>query len=610
MDPLDEQSRAALTPPGVHYVDGHDAVQHEKDKVGNLLRLTREYNDIFEQLTLDPQNNHLSLQLAGKNTEITLQKNALTSFENLLNIKLSTSDDIFLEVLMGNVKGAIIGYQQWVKRIENSLKTRLVNRLNELKLNRDVNFDEIANTERELLEITDKEISEKAKNLKIFECLNAEKPTPLFMSLARCRSTGKKLSAIQKDDGTNYGSDRERNEGIVQYYEKLYEKPIDERINYENCIEDFLGAEVLNNPIVQNSFLTETEIASLDRPLSIDELDKSIEKANMKSAPGVDGLSNKFIRRYWLFFRTALYRYCLDCFQKGSLTANFLNASIKLIPKKGNITELKNWRPISLLSNMYKVISRAINNRLSTVVNRICSRAQKGFNDSRFTQECLINVLETIRHCNNNNISGAVVAVDMAKAFDTLSHGYMEEVFKFFRMGPAIRKWLRILGTNRTACIILDDCSYSRNFRLGRGAAQGDNISPDCFNFGDQILIFKIELDPQITGVWQNFLIPPIVPALPENNAPPPQNALAHNNNSFFSCESARETGKNESMADDNTTIMLQTTENFHNLRRILDDFAKVSGLTCNFDKTCVLKIGPDTPDLDMAALSKNAALG
>jgi hypothetical protein len=67
------------------------------------------------------------------------------------------------------------------------------------------------------------------------------------MSLARCRSAGKKLSAIRRDDGTDYGSDRDRNEGIVQYYEKLYSKPADERINYENCIEDFLGANVVNN---------------------------------------------------------------------------------------------------------------------------------------------------------------------------------------------------------------------------------------------------------------------------------------------------------------------------------------------------------------------------
>jgi hypothetical protein len=234
----------------------------------------------------------------------------------------------------------------------------------------------------------------------------------------------------------------------------------------------------------------------LDTPLSTEELDLSISKANMNSAPGIDGLNNKFFKKYCVFFRTSLFRYCNCCFDKNELTANFLSDSIKLIPKKGDVTDLKNWRPISLLSNMYKIISRAINNRLNKVVNRICSRAQKGFNDSRYTQECLINVIETINHCNRNGISGAVVAVDMAKAFDTLSQGYLEQVFSFFNMGPYIRKWLSLLGTKRTACIILDDNSYSRNFQLGRGSAQGDNISPDTFNFGDQILIFKIELDP------------------------------------------------------------------------------------------------------------------
>ncbi len=64
---------------------------------------------------------------------------------------------------------------------------------------------------------------------------------------------------------------------------------------------------------------------------------------------------------------------------------------------------------------MYKIISRAINSRINKVVNHICSRAQKGFNSQRYTQECLINVIETIAHCNSEDINGAVVAVDMAK---------------------------------------------------------------------------------------------------------------------------------------------------------------------------------------------------
>jgi hypothetical protein len=122
-------------------------------------------------------------------------------------------------------------------------------------------------------------------------------------------------------------------------------------------------------------------------------------------------------------------------------------------------------------------------------------RAQKGFNDRRFTQECLINVIETVQHCNVNNINGAVVAVDMAKAFDTLSHRFLCEVFHFFKMGPSIINWLTLLGENRSACLLLDDGNYSRSFELGRGRAQGDNISPNTFNFGEQILIFKIELD-------------------------------------------------------------------------------------------------------------------
>ena len=78
---------------------------------------------------------------------------------------------------------------------------------------------------------------------------------------------------------------------------------------------------------------------------------------------------------------------------------------------------------------MYKIISRAINARLNSVVNRICSRAQKGYNNSRYTQEVLINVWETIKKCRTDNVNAAVMAVDMAKAFDTLSNNFLDEVF-------------------------------------------------------------------------------------------------------------------------------------------------------------------------------------
>ena len=99
-----------------------------------------------------------------------------------------------------------------------------------------------------------------------------------------------------------------------------------------------------------------------------------------------------------------------------------------------------------MLSNLYKVISRAINGRLQKIVNRVCSRAQKGFNNARYTQEVLINVWETIKRCKKLNINGVVMAIDMAKAFDTLSNSFLEKVFDFFNFGPNMKKLAHSTG--------------------------------------------------------------------------------------------------------------------------------------------------------------------
>jgi hypothetical protein len=65
---------------------------------------------------------------------------------------------------------------------------------------------------------------------------------------------------------------------------------------------------------------------------------------------------------------------------------------------------------------------------------------------------------------------------------------------------------------------------------------------------------------------------------------PDPGQGNDETNTDFFFHESGRETDKNESLADDNTTLMITSTENFTLLRRILDDFSMVSGLTCNYE--------------------------
>ncbi len=554
-----------------------DAINPQKVIVGRFMLLLREYNDLIERHAREESNPLLPLLIAEKNTEITLQRELLWDVQRYQNLKLTCNAAFFLEALVSNIKGAVISFQCWTKKTENLKKSILIARINRLRNDYMLNVEEIIATETKLSSILNAELLAKVKSMKLFNCLNSEKPTPIFLNLARSNNSSKTLALINKPDGTPYSSDNDRNEGIVSFFEEIYRKSPNDLTDYTNCIEDFLGDVVLSNPIVTNSKLTRAEHDLLEAPLTVDELDLSIEKCNVRSAPGIDGLNNYFIKKFWHLLRIPLLNYSNFCLVEGHLTTNFRSASIKLIPKKGDLTSIKNWRPISLLSNLYKILSRAINARLNSIVNRICSRAQKGFNSQRYTQEVLINVLETIRFCNTNGINGALVAVDMAKAFDTLSHHFLREVFRFFGMGPRIIEWLTLLGENRQACILLDNGTYSRNFSLGRGRAQGDNISPNTFNFAEQILIFKLELDPAFAGINRNFQIPPEMPI---------------NDSSFFMYESGGETSRNESLADDNTTLLLMTEFNLHHLRNILNNFGSISGLICNFDKTVVMPIG------------------
>ena len=85
-----------------------------------------------------------------------------------------------------------------------------------------------------------------------------------------------------------------------------------------------------------------------------------------------------------------------------------------------------------MLSNFYKLVSRAINNRLKEISNRILSRAQKGFYQKRLIQETIINTLETMEYCKRENVNGVFVSIDQSKAFNSVSHKFMTKVYDFF----------------------------------------------------------------------------------------------------------------------------------------------------------------------------------
>jgi hypothetical protein len=266
---------------------------------------------------------------------------------------------------------------------------------------------------------------------------------------------------------------------ITNYYANIYRKVPGEVRPYRGCIEDFLGPEIVGRQDVSRRKIPDLLKNDYEQHLSKEELDAAVVAMRNKSAGGPDGLSVNFVKRYWHFFRDPLCKYASYCVQNGTLTDSFKCVAIKLIPKKGDLSCIKNWRPISLLNVLYKVISKALNNRLKKVAPFVISRSQKGFIDKKFIQECLINIGNSISYAERFKVPAFALALDLAKAFDSVDHGFMTEVYRFCGFGENFIGMLNLFTTDRHAHIAFDDGVRGSNFPLECGNAQGNPPVPD-----------------------------------------------------------------------------------------------------------------------------------
>jgi hypothetical protein len=238
-----------------------------------------------------------------------------------------------------------------------------------------MNSREIHVAESLLNTLIENELKLEITQNKKFEVLNDEKMTAHFSSMAKVSKQECAISEICNDLEQEFASTDLRSSYIKNYFGEMYKKPPGPPL-LPDCISTFLG-ETANNNVVQESKLTEEERTDLDMPITLAELEQSINSANMKSAPGPDGITNPFIKHFWELFRVPLLKYANACFVSGSLTDGFRRARIRLIPKKGNKKLLKNWRPISLLNCFYKIISRVISTRLKKYMDNSPPRPRK-----------------------------------------------------------------------------------------------------------------------------------------------------------------------------------------------------------------------------------------
>ena len=116
-----------------------------------------------------------------------------------------------------------------------------------------------------------------------------------------------------------------------------------------------------------------------ENEISLDDCKNALFSMKLNKSPGSDGLSVEFYQAFCDNLKVYFYNSLKETYQNGYMSETQRKGILSLIFKKGDPTNLSNWRPLTLLNVDYKIIARVLAFRLQTIIPKINSTDQNGF---------------------------------------------------------------------------------------------------------------------------------------------------------------------------------------------------------------------------------------
>ena len=188
-----------------------------------------------------------------------------------------------------------------------------------------------------------------------------------------------------------------------------------------------------------------------------------------RKATGLDGISAKIIKEVSLFVAAPI----ADIFNASLLQEKFPQAlkvgKVIAVHKKGSRSDIKNYRPITMLTALSKIFERLMFNRLYEYLetNSLLHNSQFGFRKGKSTQNAILKFVDGIHRYQESNLIPIGICYDLSRAFDSLSHELL--IHKMKQLGIQCTEWFRSYLSDRPNYFVLT-------------AENGENVKSDVFS--------------------------------------------------------------------------------------------------------------------------------
>ena len=291
---------------------------------------------------------------------------------------------------------------------------------------------------------------------------------------------------IESENGSKASTSQEKADLFADRLKHVHQEP--DYAGFDNgwkvSVERFLDQNKKLFKVDKNetySMEEDGDDSNLCQEVSIEELDANLARCKNRSAVGNDGISYHLLKKLPENMKKNVCQVFSDAIRLGYYPEKWKSATVKMIPKPNKDSRFaKNFRPISLLSCVGKVLERILANRISSFLeeNNMFATSQSGFRRKRMTSEQLLRLSEECHSAFKNNKNTAAIFLDAEAAFDRCWHSGIK--YKLKRNLNLPSRTIRLISsflTERNLIVSYEGCVSQKIF-LNAGTPQGSPLSP------------------------------------------------------------------------------------------------------------------------------------